>query len=504
MIGGARVESVCGRGRTPPLSRISCLLAVAHGPRVALVPLSPHAPPSAVAPHGVPSPGPSVPGDEAVTAATFCVFAPRARGGTPSPDDGLLLLGTSSGHLQLHPAGGGPALLRQRVGAGAVLALHARAAGAGTDPSALDDDVSVVLADAVVRLTGAELSAAAALAGRREGGPRPALAPLALATWSVARSTGPRTDAALAGPRPPGLRDALDGIVAPGGRVLVLTCGVAPPLAAHDAAEVAPRGALSLVADLATSVAASVFGAARAAVVGGRDKGIRSAVRGAVAAARASRDGGGVAAVSPPGTRPQSAGTPSDDAGAPPVGEPAPVWRSLVDAPARRAATLALAPSRGLAASADGLGRVMLLDAGTGLVLRVWKGVRGAQLAWLPRAAAPAPAATPPRARGGRKRKSPDAESPLAHPRTPLLAIYAPRRGSVDVWSPAPPGPRVASLPAGPRGRLLTPSPLLGVAAAGGVGGGGGDPWLLDCGTGVGWSVGDGARAALAAAEGGA
>jgi hypothetical protein len=478
------------------------LLAVAHGPRVALVPLSPRAPPTAVAPHGVPSPGPTLPGDEAVTAAAFCAFAGPARGAAPAaaaPADGLLLLGTSTGHLQLHPAGGGPALLRQRVGAGAVLALRARGAGAGTDPSALSDDVAIVLADAVVRVTGADLFAAAALAAGPP--PRPQLAPLALAAWSLARSAGPRADAALAGPRPPGLRDALDGIAAPGGRVLILSCGAAPALAAHDGAEVAPRGALSLVADLASSVAASFYGAARAAVAGGRDKGVRSAVRGAVAAARASRDGD----ASLPGSRPPSAPPLPDNSSGPlPLGEAAPVWRSLVDAPTRRAATLELAPARGLAATADGLGRVMLLDAGTGLVLRVWKGVRGAQLAWLPRSGGGAPRAvatlTPPRPRGGRKRKSPDAES-VAHaaPRTPLLVIYAPRRGAVDVWAPAPPGRRLASLPAGPRGRLLSPSPLFGVAASGGPGGGGADAWLLDCATGAAWSVGDAVRAALAA-----
>ena len=280
----------------------------------------------------------------------------------------------------------------------------------------------------------------------------------------------------------------------------MVSAGGAPAVATHDGAEAAPRGTLALVADLAAAAAGRVLDAARVAVVG-REGGLRAAVRSVVAGVRGGSAAGDATPPSParPGSalspaRPPPAGAADDP---PPPGDPAPVWRAaLADGP-RRATTLTLAPSRGLAAAADALGRVALLDVGAGTVIGLWKGYRGAQLAWLPRGAAPVarpPPRTPPRraAAAARKRKSPDpgrsdGPPPSSCNECPLLAVYAPRRGAVEVWIPSPPpGQRVAALPAGGRGRLLAPAPVLGA----GGGGAARDAWWLDCETGEAWERG--------------
>ena len=169
------------------------LLAAAHGPRVALVPLSPTA---GAGGHGVPVIGAVVPDGDAVTALAFVAFAaPRGRGNDgastlppplPRARDGLLLVGTVRGVVQVHGCAGGAPLLAQRVHASAVTALHVRAAGAGTDPSSPHDDVSVASADAVARLSGAELAALAALAA----GGRAAWAARAAATAPLPPARG--------------------------------------------------------------------------------------------------------------------------------------------------------------------------------------------------------------------------------------------------------------------------------------------------------------------------
>ena len=85
---------------------------------------------------------------------------------------------------------------------------------------------------------------------------------------------------------------------------------------------------------------------------------------------------------------------------------------------------------RQLVASPDGLlllladtsGRVTLLDAGDLVVLRVWKGYRDAQVAWVARAGVGADAA---------------------------VVIFAPRRAAIEVWSPHGTSP-LASVPLPP------------------------------------------------------
>ena len=121
---------------------------------------------------------------------------------------------------------------------------------------------------------------------------------------------------------------------------------------------------------------------------------------------------------------------------------------SLAAAP-HRSTSSALGP---LAASTDGFGRVMLLDLRRGCVLRMWKGYRDAQMAWLQVSEEPMTT--------GKKHIN-------QHERMALfLVLYAPRRGLLEVWS-APAGPRVAAFNVCRKGRLLnTPHRLLGLNAA--------------------------------------
>jgi hypothetical protein len=87
--------------------------------------------------------------------------APRAR--SAAADDGCLLVGTSTGHLQLHAPRGLALLHRQRLHGGPCVALRPRAAGAGLCPQDAADDVTAVFRDAVARV--------AALEARRSGRP---------------------------------------------------------------------------------------------------------------------------------------------------------------------------------------------------------------------------------------------------------------------------------------------------------------------------------------------
>ncbi|KAI9031304.1 Rab3 GTPase-activating protein regulatory subunit N-terminus-domain-containing protein [Hyaloraphidium curvatum] len=114
--------------------------------------------------------------------------------------------------------------------------------------------------------------------------------------------------------------------------------------------------------------------------------------------------------------------------------------------PARRLAAAVPAPTGGLAALTDNLGRVMLLDVDEGEIVRMWKGSRGAQVGWLE---VPMDAA----GKGGRASPAP---SPGGKTRTALvLAIYLPR-GVLEIWRMRH-GGRVAQL-AVPPGMRLVPS----------------------------------------------
>lgn len=96
-----------------------------------------------------------------------------------------------------------------------------------------------------------------------------------------------------------------------------------------------------------------------------------------------------------------------------------------------------LSPYNKLAAVADSLGRVLLIDCEQNILTRVWKGYRDAQCSFmkvdekLPRNAD----------RSKRKHAL-------------FLAIYSPKRSTVDIWN-VERGKKLAAFPAGPNGQLI-------------------------------------------------
>lgn len=108
-----------------------------------------------------------------------------------------------------------------------------------------------------------------------------------------------------------------------------------------------------------------------------------------------------------------------------------------------------LAARNHLAAVSDSLGRVLLVDCSQSVILRIWKGYRDAQCAFL---------------QVDEKMSRSDNKS--KRKRTLFLAIYSPRRSAVDIWN-VERGKKLAVFPAGPHGQLIQQS---GAAVASGEG----------------------------------
>uniref|UniRef100_A0A673YUT9 RAB3 GTPase activating protein subunit 2 (non-catalytic) n=1 Tax=Salmo trutta TaxID=8032 RepID=A0A673YUT9_SALTR len=105
----------------------------------------------------------------------------------------------------------------------------------------------------------------------------------------------------------------------------------------------------------------------------------------------------------------------------------------------RHGESICLSPCNTLAGVTDDFGRVMLLDVGRGIAIRMWKGYRDAQLGWV-------------QVSEGRGESSPSAPLPRRHAQ--FLVIYAPRRGILEVWGTQQ-GPRVGAFTVGKHCRLL-------------------------------------------------
>nr|XP_033792757.1 rab3 GTPase-activating protein non-catalytic subunit isoform X2 [Geotrypetes seraphini] len=116
----------------------------------------------------------------------------------------------------------------------------------------------------------------------------------------------------------------------------------------------------------------------------------------------------------------------------------------------RHGESICLSPCNTLAAVTDDFGRVLLLDVGRGLAIRMWKGYRDAQVGWIQMT------------EDLHERETEKVTfSPLGTPQGPcrvaqFLVIYAPRRGILEVWSTQQ-GPRVGAFNVGKHCRLLYP-----------------------------------------------
>ncbi|XP_029449028.1 rab3 GTPase-activating protein non-catalytic subunit isoform X2 [Rhinatrema bivittatum] len=116
----------------------------------------------------------------------------------------------------------------------------------------------------------------------------------------------------------------------------------------------------------------------------------------------------------------------------------------------RHGESICLSPCNTLAAVTDDFGRVLLLDIGRGLAVRMWKGYREAQVGWIQMI------------EDLHERETEKGTfSPLGSTQGPsrvaqFLVIYAPRRGILEVWSTQQ-GPRVGAFNVGKHCRLLYP-----------------------------------------------
>ncbi|KAE8600460.1 hypothetical protein XENTR_v10013259 [Xenopus tropicalis] len=116
----------------------------------------------------------------------------------------------------------------------------------------------------------------------------------------------------------------------------------------------------------------------------------------------------------------------------------------------RHGERVSLSPCNTLAAVTDDFGRVILLDVGRGIAIRMWKGYRDAQVGWMQIV------------EDLHERESERGHhSPFQNVKGPsrvaqFLVIYAPRRGILEVWSTQQ-GPRVGAFNVGKHCRLLYP-----------------------------------------------
>ncbi|KAG2484394.1 hypothetical protein HYH03_016809 [Edaphochlamys debaryana] len=438
----------------------------------------------------------------------------------------LLLAGTRSGCLQLHDADSGAVLMRQAIHAGPVTSLAVRTWRMGLKPDDAVEDVTVGWSDALARLPAWELRAAATscyaaaaaarsgtAAGGGGGGSRfglwgssapagPDIKPLAVQKWEVpgaVRGGSGRSCAVCVGQRPRDLYSLLQGLgssaSSASGKTIFIAGGGKPAcLAALEVDEQAGAGgALSYIGSVATSVTSGVMGLARtarsvAAAPLSIGSGIRALMMNPLLAGVAPGAGGSAGAEAGPSVPLASFSDPSPGQRPAPTG----LWRQFRD-DGRTVLGLAPAPHGSLVAGVDGLGRVLLVEAGQLLVSRMWKGYRDAQVAWLevPAAAVerrrlreqaqaeqpqslageqrqpqstlppagPSAAAAPRGSTGGAGPGAASAGAGAGGLQGPgqhalLLAIYAPRRQTLELWWPLH-GRRLAATAVPRRARLL-------------------------------------------------
>ncbi|GIY91476.1 rab3 GTPase-activating protein non-catalytic subunit [Caerostris extrusa] len=110
----------------------------------------------------------------------------------------------------------------------------------------------------------------------------------------------------------------------------------------------------------------------------------------------------------------------------------------------RQGASISLSPNKCLAAVTDVFGRVILFDIFKGIAVRMWKGYRDAQCGWV-------------EVEDDMMKDKNDPAKKIR--RVFFLAIYAPRRGILEVWC-SQQGPRVAAFNVGKTGRIISQSLL--------------------------------------------
>lgn len=130
---------------------------------------------------------------------------------------------------------------------------------------------------------------------------------------------------------------------------------------------------------------------------------------------------------------------------------------SLED-PRRRLRALYPSPKQNKVAMTDDFGRVLLFDKATSTISRVWKGYRDAQCGWIVAVEATDPAnglETPSTRARGPASRSASAETSATPRECMFLAILAPKRQLLEIWTAAL-GTRVAAFNVADNSVLVT------------------------------------------------
>jgi Rab3 GTPase-activating protein regulatory subunit N-terminus len=279
------------------------------------------------------------------------------------------------------------------------------------------------------------------------------------------KSMGSRTASACVGPAAPSLSSLLARRQDPPHRNVIFTAGADPPFALFVVEESQSGGSLlSLVAGLATSSASELFGRAKSFLPGnsissntGGD-GKKSSSRPTTPPPLGGGTGVGRAnSINSNSLTPQASlnldstntnnKTKREKIPGVTIYQESAVW----DEDKRKVSHMALSPCCRWAACCDSLGRVLLVDVCSCVVLKMLKGYREAQAAWFI-----------PTAIENSNKETTNTTACTAPGPTPatttaaLLVVFAPRRGVVELWKPHS-GVRVGSIsaPVPQRGVLL-------------------------------------------------
>ncbi|KAL4538175.1 hypothetical protein Ndes2526B_g05344 [Nannochloris sp. 'desiccata'] len=391
-----------------------------------------------------------------------------------STNDSCLAVGTSAGFLQLHSFPEGTLLHRQELGDTAVLSIIVRWSGSGLDPQDSAEEITIGFENSVVRIPSYDIWPAVrwhvraiqhqqannSNIGKNADGSTSVGTSTSTTWWGgggtgigsivnsaggghhapqitptkyyFKKSMGPRTAAACVGPAAPLLSSLLARRQDPPHRNVIFTVGSDPPFASFIVEESQSGGSiLSLVAGLATSSASQLFGRAKSFLPGSGGSS-SSGVRGSGKVNTSSRPstptptplggggGGSVTTINSNSLAPQAIHMTTADTSNLKKREKMPgitVYQesAIWDEAKRKVTQMALSPCCRWATCCDSLGRVLLIDVASCIVLKMLKGYREAQAVWfIP---------------SERNKESTTTA-------TALLVVYAPRRGVVEMWTP--------------------------------------------------------------------
>ena len=293
-----------------------------------------------------------------------------------------------------------------------------RWSGSGIDPGDAAEEITLSFCDAAVRIPAYDIwpvvrwNLRAAQGDRWWGqsvGHTPQLTPT---KWEF-RNIGPRSATAVVGPSPPASLTSLLSLKHEPHKLLLFTAGYDPPFALFSVDETATGGLVSMMTSIASASAAGVFKRAKSFLPGGTS----------TSSANSSNsnskhlENGKLMNLSDDKVSLTLGGKKREKTNGMSVSHSVSVWDEK-----RRVNDVVLSPCCRWAACCDSLGRIMIVDVVSCVVLHLLKGYREAQVAWF----------VPTVAAAGTDSST-------------CLVVYAPRRGVIEVWRPHA-GVRLGSL----------------------------------------------------------